>query len=162
MLQCVWTSGRLTGPSIFRYEGHSNTAERNFKSSCHRQILLYPCPRFRIQCLSRCRGCYGYITALVYVKLWDSTGWIVLWYTIHYYLKRNAKFTQIPLKLHSRFHPKHDVSWAASGRQGSGNAAVKTRLSSPTPPSPLLGANPFVALAPLLRLWSCHLKNHLH
>lgn len=45
-----------------------------------------------------------------------------------------------------------DVSCAASGRQGSGNAALKTHLPSPNSPSPLLGAIPFIALAPLLRL----------
>lgn len=67
-----------------------------------------------------------------------------------------------PAKAPQQISSKADARCAASGRQGSGNAAAKTRLPSPTPPPPPLGANPFVALAPPLRLWSCHLKNHLH
>lgn len=50
------------------------------------------------QCVSRCRGCYGYVTALVYVQLGDNAGRIVLWYMVHYHFKLNVKFTQIPLK----------------------------------------------------------------
>ena len=71
---CYSLFDRFAGPAIFRYEGHSNTAGRIFKLSCQRWILLCSCPQIRIQRLSRCRGCYGYVTALVYVQLWDNTG----------------------------------------------------------------------------------------
>lgn len=118
---------------------------------------------FESSALSRCRGCYGYVTALVYVQLWDNAGRIVLWYTAHYRFKLRVKFTQIPLKRRSRFHPKLAFPVCSVRLTGLGQcSSEKTRLPSPTPPSPLLGANPFVALAPLLRLWSWHLKSHLH
>ena len=167
---CYSLFEHFTGPAIFRYEGHSSTAGRILKLSCQRWILLCSCPRIRIQRLSRCRGCYGYVTALVYVQLWDNTGrdcpviYPLITFFFFFFLQTSHQICLYRPKAPRRFHPKLTFSCAASGRQGLGQcSSEKPACPPPSLRPPLqLGGNPFVALAPLLRLWSRHLENRLH
>ena len=140
---CYSLFEHFTGPAIFRYEGHSSTAGRILKLSCQRWILLCSCPRIRIQRLSRCRGCYGYVTALVYVQLWDNTGRdcpvIYPLITFFFFFLPSNFTSNLPLSTQSasQISSKADV-FLRSVRQTGARAMQQweTRLPSPIPPPP--------------------------
>ena len=137
---CYSLFDRFAGPAIFRYEGHSNTAGRIFKLSCQRWILLCSCPRIRIQRLSRCRGCYGYVTALVYVQLWDNTGRdcpeIYPLITFFFFQTFTSNSASIEPKRLRRFRPKLTFPTQRQADRGSGNAAVRNPPALPHPSTP--------------------------
>lgn len=135
------------GPPIFWQTGHSSTAERIFKSSCQRLMLLSSVPLVSSACHIVC-GCYSCVTVLVSVQLWVNTRRINLWC---------ARF-----KLNVKFHPPPSSTllqiWWKAWRFQSIDMQTGLRQSPPPLRHPLCTV-PALSLPwhPLLVLWSGHL-----
>ena len=138
---CVCSGLKVSpGSAIFRCEDHGNTAEKIFKFSCWQEdVVFLPSVFYR---LSRCRGCYGYVTALVYRQLWDNAGSSVLqWYTtstVPYRLKLEFTLIPPPKEVLQQISSRADVFLCSIRQTGIGQCCSEALLPFSFPSARLL------------------------